>query len=84
MFFLYVIFSAKLNRYYVGYTADLEKRLTEHNTGLSHFTAKAADWTLMYKEEYNTREEANQRERNIKKKKSRKYIEWLICNDKID
>jgi putative endonuclease len=67
-----------MNRYYIGYTSDLEKRLNDHNTGISTFTAKAQDWKLLYNEAFDSREEAHQRELEIKKKKSRKYIEWLI------
>jgi len=78
MFHVYIIYSKKLDRYYVGYSIDLDKRLNEHNSGISTFTAKAADWELMYSKKFETRELAHKRESEIKKKKSRKYIEWLI------
>ena len=52
--------------------------MDEHNTGMSTFTAKANDWVLLYKEAFESREDAHKRELEIKKKKSRKYIEWLI------
>ena len=52
MFYLYIIYSTKLDRYYVGYTADIEVRLVQHNSGLSSFTSKAKDWKLMYQEQY--------------------------------
>jgi putative endonuclease len=32
----------------------------------------------MYTEKFETREQAHKRELEIKRKKSRKYIEWLI------
>lgn len=78
MFYLYILHSSKLDKYYIGHTADIEKRLREHNTGISKFTAKVSDWVLKYTESFTTREEARKRELEIKKKKSRKYIEWLI------
>jgi putative endonuclease len=78
MFYVYIIYSGKLDRYYVGYTSDVVIRLEQHNTGESSFTSKASDWKLMYQELYLNREEAHKREISIKKKKSRKYIEWLI------
>ena len=77
-FFVYIIYSASLNKFYVGYTSDLEKRLSEHNSGISDFTSKASDWIIKYFEVYPSREFAIRREKEIKKKKSRKYIEWLI------
>ena len=79
-FTVYIIFSQKLNRYYVGYTSDLGKRIIEHNSGISTFTSKAIDWQIMVTEEFESREGAHKREMEIKKKKSRKYIEWLIEN----
>ncbi|MCC6370692.1 MAG: GIY-YIG nuclease family protein [Bacteroidia bacterium] len=80
MYHLYIIYSVKLNRYYIGHTENLEKRLFEHNNGISTYTSKASDWELKYKEAFVTREESHKREREIKKKKSRVYIEKLIIS----
>jgi putative endonuclease len=79
MYWCYITFSAKLNRYYVGHSDDVEHRVRQHNSGFSKYTSKAADWTLAYSEPFATREEARRREMEIKKKKSRKYIEWIIA-----
>ncbi|MFN8153426.1 MAG: GIY-YIG nuclease family protein [Bacteroidia bacterium] len=81
MFYVYFIYSARLDRYYVGYTSDLQKRLNDHNCGISAFTSKSKDWVLVYQEAFESREEAAERERIIKKKKSRKYLEWLIAGN---
>jgi putative endonuclease len=77
-FLVYIIYSPSLDKYYVGYSSNLEKRLNEHNSGISSFTSKALDWQLKYFEKFSSRESAREREIQIKKKKSRKYIEWLI------
>ena len=77
-FFVYIIYSAKLDRFYVGHTENVETRLGQHNTRFSTFTSKASDWILVYTEEYPERKSAHLRELEIKKKKSRKYIEYLI------
>ncbi|MFV0604577.1 MAG: GIY-YIG nuclease family protein [Niabella sp.] len=78
MFYVYILYSQKLDRFYVGYTADIEKRLTEHRSGISTYTSKATDWELKYQKGFATRELAMEYEKSIKKKKSRKYIIWLI------
>jgi putative endonuclease len=80
MFNVYIIYSLKIDRFYVGYTEDVAARLLQHNSGLSDFTSVATDWTLKHTEPFQTREAAMKREREIKKKKSRKYIEWLISS----
>ena len=79
-FYVYIIYSTSLNKFYVGYTENIIARLNQHNTGISTFTAKAKDWVVKYSEQYSSRNEAHNRELQIKRKKSRKYIEWLIDN----
>ena len=78
--FTYIIYSAKLNKYYVGAATDLERRIYEHNIGHSKFTSLGTPWVLKYKEEFTTLQEAKKREMVIKKMKSRKYIENLITH----
>jgi putative endonuclease len=80
-FYCYIIYSAILDRYYVGHTEDLSVRLSQHNSGISTYTSKVSDWTLKYWEEFQTREDAHKREMDIKRKKSRNYIERVIKYD---
>jgi len=84
MFSFYILFSKSLDKYYLGYTADLDKRLAEHNSGISTFTSRSNDWELKYYESFQSRKEAMLRERQVKNKKSRKYIEWLIKENTQD
>ncbi|MEJ5350393.1 MAG: GIY-YIG nuclease family protein [Melioribacteraceae bacterium] len=46
-----------------------------HNSGYNPSTKSGVPWELVYVEEYETKKEAFNREEEIKKKKSRKYIE---------
>ncbi|WP_348344870.1 GIY-YIG nuclease family protein, partial [Ignavibacterium sp.] len=57
-FFTYILFSPKFNKHYFGHTSNLQKRITEHNSGLSTFTKKYLPWELIYFEEFNSRAEA--------------------------
>ena len=76
--FVYILFSEKLNKFYVGACIDIDRRLYEHNIGHSKFTSAGVPWELKYKEEFTRLQEAKKREVYIKKMKSRKYIEALI------
>ena len=67
-----------MDRYYVGSTEDMSTRLKEHLWKHSGFTSKASDWELVYEEKYETKKAAYARERAVKRKKSRKYLEYLI------
>jgi putative endonuclease len=79
----YIIYSQNLDRFYVGHTEKISVRINEHNSGISTYTAKANDWVIKLTIEFQSRAEAKQREMEIKKKKSRKYIEWLILENKF-
>jgi putative endonuclease len=77
--FAYILYSEKLDKYYIGSCTSLERRLYEHNIGHSKFTSLGVPWKIVYSEEFETLPEARQRELKIKKMKSRKYIEELIA-----
>ncbi|MDX2188722.1 MAG: GIY-YIG nuclease family protein [Bacteroidota bacterium] len=79
-FFDYIIYSSKLNKYYVGFTSDLNQRIKNHNSGISSFTSKGIPWELKYFETYLSESDARIREKEIKNKKSRRYIEYLISH----
>ena len=76
--FVYILFSQKLGKFYVGSTSDLERRITEHNRGKEKFTKTGVPWILVYKEVFEELKQARQRELYIKKMKSRMYLERLI------
>ena len=77
-YFTYILFSEKIDKYYIGSCEDLEERLIRHNQGRSKFTKTGTPWTLVYSEKYDTRSEAYKREMEIKKKKSRIFIAQLV------
>ena len=75
---VYILYSEKLNKFYVGVSSDIDRRLAEHNSGKSKFTSRGTPWKLMYSEVFPTLNEAKKRELEIKKRKSRIYIQELI------
>ncbi len=80
MWFIYIIYSEKIDRYYVGITENLDWRLERHNNGWGKYTKRGIPWKIVYTEECDTKSEALKREKEIKRKKSRTYIEELIKN----
>jgi putative endonuclease len=79
MNYFYIIFSASVNKYYIGHTSDsLDERIRKHNSNHEGFTGGSGDWNLMYHEVFETKSEASSRERQVKSWKSRKAIEKLI------
>ena len=79
-FYVYILYSLGSDRYYVGETEDVNTRLDSHVRGISRYTSIASDWRVVYTECFKFRSEAIKQENEIKRKKSRNYIKWLIAN----
>jgi putative endonuclease len=78
-YYVYILYSEKCDKYYVGHTFDLDRRLLEHNCGKGGaFSSSCMPWALVYMELATDRSAAMKREREIKGKKSRRYIEALV------
>jgi putative endonuclease len=79
-FCCYVIYSKLLDKYYTGYTSNIDERLLLHNNG--HFggksyTHKATDWEIFLLIPCSSIAQAISIESKIKRMKSRRYIESL-------
>ncbi|MBD3638619.1 MAG: GIY-YIG nuclease family protein [Crocinitomicaceae bacterium] len=77
-FFTYILCSLKTGKYYVGHSQDLDLRIVKHNAGEVKSTRSGRPWKIVYFEVFETRSESFKREKEIKNKKSRKYITALI------
>ena len=82
MYYTYIIYSQRLDRYYAGSTNNLSRRLEDHNRGKDKYTRKGSPWELTYFETFSARKDAYNRECEIKRQKSRSYIEQLILSKK--
>ncbi|MGV3629596.1 MAG: GIY-YIG nuclease family protein, partial [Bacteroidota bacterium] len=61
----------KLNRFYTGFTSDLNIRLQFHKISENHkFTHNASDWELFYQLECRSKPQALKIEKHIKNMKS--------------
>ncbi len=63
--FTYILFSAKLNKYYVGACSNLELRIFEHNIGQSKFTKLGMPWIVVWQKEFEALLEAKQFEAKV-------------------
>ena len=71
-------------RFYVGHTADIEKRVRDHNRTdetNGKFTRKNGPWKLVWSEPHPTRSSAIRREREIKSWKSARTIRERLLSD---
>ncbi len=75
MFVVYILFSKKRSRYYIGQTSDIDKRLERHNLGRVPSTTTGAPWELVLQIELKTRSEAMVLEKRIKKRGAKRYLD---------
>ncbi len=75
---VYIIKSLKDNSFYIGSTNDLERRLIEHNEGMSKYTSSKLPWKLVYSEQLPDVTSARSREYFLKKQKNRAFYQRLI------
>ena len=79
-FYIYILYSPRFDKFYIGHSEDPWRRIEEHNGGKLHkFTSDYRPWILsaVFKIE-GTRGDAGKVEKFIKKQKSRNLIFKLI------
>ncbi len=81
MYYTYVLQSEKDGSYYIGFTSQLQKRIRQHNSGKSTYTSKHRPYKLVYREKFDTKEEAVEREKYFKTTKDREYFLGKISRD---
>ena len=83
-YYIYILYSERADKYYVGYTTDYLQRAKDHNSQefFSTYTSKHRPWVLVAVFMVGTDESiAVRMERYIKRQKSRRLIEMLIDTD---
>ena len=80
-YFVYILHSEKLDKYYVGYSKNPNVRLRYHNGGKMGWTKRGIPWKIVFKKSYNDKKTAMEKEKFIKRQKSSSYIKKLINND---
>lgn len=72
--YVYILQSSKTSDWYTGCTADLRKRLTEHNEGKSMYTKSRGPYDLIYYEASLNKTDAFARERYLKSGMGKRYV----------
>ena len=75
---VYILYSDSRTKYYIGSTANVERRIKQHNTSPAGFTKAGRPWTLAYCEDFEHKSDALKRERYLKRMKSARFLQDLI------
>ena len=77
-YFVYVLYSLKDKKLYVGFTDNLERRNKEHEKGLVESTKDRRPLELIYFEGYKNKTYAMKREKYLKTGWGRKYLKNIV------
>ena len=78
MYKVYVLRSKVAKKSYVGFTDNLDRRLIEHNSGKGFYTSRFAPWEIIHTEEYDSLEEAKEREKFLKTTSGRRFLKKIF------
>ncbi len=74
MWYVYVLYSKAENRFYIGFTHDLRRRIGEHKRGKTKTTSHMVSWRLAYYEACLSEQDAQIREKQLKTGFGRGYL----------
>lgn len=80
MYYVYVLQSKKHDKLYIGYTTNLEKRVTKHNSGESLSTKPYMPYRLIFYEAFLNKKDAKAREEYLKSGWGWRSIKKLLRN----
>jgi len=79
MYITYILHSEGNDKYYIGSTNNLERRLKEHNEKDIGYTSKYHPWELLYSETFPNRVQAMKSEKYLKSLKDKALIKKYIA-----
>jgi putative endonuclease len=77
MFFVYILLSQKDNHRYIGFTDNLNRRLSEHNSGKVKSTKNRKPFELIYFEQFESKHDAMMREKFFKTHPGRDFLDSI-------
>jgi len=77
---VYVLMSLKENKFYVGYTENIEQRVSEHNSGKNVSTQNRRPLKLLYYESHLSKQDALKRERYFKTSQGKTTLKQVLSN----
>ena len=81
MYYVYVLYSLKDNKKYIGFTGNLKNRLKTHEDGKVESTRNRRPLVLIYYEACNNKYDALHREIYLKSAYGHRYLTNRIKND---
>jgi putative endonuclease len=78
VYFAYVIKSKNRDYFYKGHCRDLQKRLLQHNSGMTASIRPFIPFEIVYFEEFESLQEAIKREKYFKSSRGREFLKKIL------
>ena len=81
--YVYILKKDLKNKFYIGSTIDINRRMRQHKTNHTHTTRRMAAPELVLLQEYDDLETARKIEKRIKRLKRKDYIAKMVSDGYI-
>jgi len=78
MYYVYILYSEKLDKLYIGRTEDLKRRIKDHNTGSSTFCKSGKPWKIVHYQAFVSKKDSIREESFLKTGKGRQRVNYLL------
>jgi putative endonuclease len=78
MYYVYILRSPNCNTFYTGFTANLDKRLFQHNDNQTTSTKNKGPWHIIFYEAYLNKYDALRREKYLKSTKGKTTLKYML------
>jgi putative endonuclease len=78
MYFIYVLQSEKDNKFYIGFTGDVDRRIKDHNEGKNLSTKNRRPFKVLYYEAHTSKHDALRRELYFKTAKGKASFRQIL------
>jgi len=76
-YFVYILYSDSLKRFYIGQTNDVRQRFKRHNSGTEKYTSKGVPWELVWFTSKESRSDAMILEKKLKNLKQLRLLRFM-------
>ncbi|KKP68625.1 MAG: hypothetical protein UR66_C0004G0025 [Candidatus Moranbacteria bacterium GW2011_GWE1_35_17] len=77
-YYVYILLSLKDGNFYIGFTEDLKRRVSEHNSGKTFSTKCRKPFEIIFYEAYRNKYDALRREKYFKTTKGKTTLRSML------
>ena len=82
-YYVYILYSKSLGKYYTGISKFSSKRLRQHNSGRTEWSSRADDWKKVFQLVCENSNTARVLEKKIKSRGARRFLEGYSSADSL-